>query len=54
MISNPQSEQQDPISVPPTLDLPWQQGQNADNWQPRVIRRKGLPFRDSKAVPSKG
>jgi hypothetical protein len=29
-------------------------GQSACNWQARVLPRKGLPFRDSKAVPSKG
>ena len=30
-----------------------QQGQDAHIWQPLVIPTKGLPFRDSKPVPSK-
>ena len=30
------------------------QGQNARNWRPRIIPRKGLPFRGPEPVPSKG
>jgi hypothetical protein len=31
-----------------------QQGQNARNWQPPIIPRIRLPFRDARTVPSKG
>ena len=42
-------------SVPKTVPLlRLAASQNAHNWQPSVIPRKGLPLRDSKTVPSKG